>query len=257
MASLDSRGFRSGDRVDRDPSSPFSAPARPGRLAGLATAQAGAIHPELAFDAAVAIALSSGTLSRSGEADRDSSRFNDTSYVLMGVKGGTVQRIARADLLRELERRARINNQLQQYHLRFRPNRSTVLLALLAGFAAIVAAQGWMNMLNERRIAALEESYLEHQASAAGGEPTSDISAIETLAEFESRVMKARLDGCYAEAQTNLARAADELNLAMSQRGQSQANLQLANLAYEDYKLVRDSCRNSMVGLLSWLPSGK
>jgi hypothetical protein len=253
MASLHARRQPSPSR------SPGKTSVLPGLFPTHGVSPGGAIDSELAFEAAVAIALGAGTLSRAGEADRDRSRFTDASYVLMGVKGGAVQRIPRAEIVAELERRARINSNLEQYHLRFRPGRATVLVALFAGFTAVLGAQGWMNMLNERRIAALEESYLEHQASVVQGEPTTEMAAIETVGEFESRVMRARLDGCYDEVKASLARAADQLKLATRQRGQEGANPNLlkASHAYEDYKLARDNCRNSMFDLMSWLPSGK
>ena len=205
-------------------------------------------------------AISAGVISRSGEASQEASRFTETSYVLMGVKGGALRRIPRVEIVAELERQARINSNLEQYHLRFRPGRATVMLGLFGGFATLLFSQGWMNTINERRVAALEASYLEHQASLSGTGDRADLASIETVHEFQARVMRARMDGCYANVQANLARAAGSLQVAMNQRAagspandpRALANLQEADGAYQQYRAALESCRNSLFGLFNW-----
>jgi hypothetical protein len=111
-------------------------------------------------------------------------------------------------------------------------------------------------MINDRRIADLEESYLAHQASVLEGSSESDLAAIETIGEFESRVLRTRLDGCYAQVKDNLARAADRLNLAMEKRAAADSQVRLVDATgtYAQYRQSRESCRNSLLGLFPGLP---
>lgn len=227
----------------------------PGLFSKSGQAAPGSIDPELAFEAGVSIALSSGAIGRAGEASLELSRFTDTSYVLMSPAGVALQRIPRPDIVAELERLARINGNLEHYRLRFRSGRVTVMASMFAGFTVLLSMQGWTNMINDRRIADLEESYLAHQASVEQGSSESDLAAIETIGEFESRVLRTRLDGCYAQVKDNLARAAERLNVAMEKRTATDGQVRLvdANGAYEQYRQSRDSCRNSLLGLFPGL----
>lgn len=219
----------------------------------------GEIDAERAYQAAVSIVISAGVISQPCEASKEASRFTETSYVLMGAKGGALRRIPRVEIVAELERQDRINGNLEQYHLRFRPGRTTVMVGLFGGFATLLFSHGWMNTINERRIAALEASYLEHQASVSGAGDRADLAAIETVHEFQSRVMRARLDGCYANVQANLARAAGSLKVAMNQRAagglahdpKALANLQQADGSYQQYRAALEHCRNSLFGLFN------
>ena len=243
------------------PSSPAQSSAqwRPPPVLG----RPGSIDPELAFEAAVALALSSGAISRAGEAVRDASRFTDTSYVLMGPAGVTLKRISRAAIVAELERQARINGNLESYRLRFRPGRTTVMVAVFAGFSALLAMQAWVNAINERRIVALEQAYLDHQASLAAGPggsatPGVQLATIETVGEFESRLLRTKFEGCYDEVKANLARATDQLKLAHQSGASGSAPLHLldARRTYEEFKAAHRSCRGSLAGLFSgWFPS--
>jgi hypothetical protein len=222
--------------------------------------RAGSIDPELAFEAAVALALSCGAIARAGEASREASRFTDSSYVLMGPDSATLKRIARADIVAELERQARIHGNLERYRLRFRPGRFTLMAALFAGFTALLSMQAWMNLINERRLAALEQSYLDHQASLAGGEAGADqaeLAAIETVGEFERRLLRTQFEGCYGEVKANLARATDRLRNAHQNAGGEGAPSDLVDArgAYEEFKAAQRACRGSLLGLFSgWLP---
>ncbi len=235
---------------------PFKSAMQPGLPPKSGQTPTGSIDPELAFEAGVSIALGCGAIARAGEASQKLSRFTDTSYVLMSSAGVTLQRIPRADIVAELERQARINGNLEHYRLRFRPGRVTVMASLFAGFTVLLSMQGWTNMINDRRIADLEESYLAHQASVQQGSSDSELAAIETIGEFESRVLRTRLDGCYAQVKHNLARAADRLNAAMETRTATDGQVRLvdANGAYEQYLQSRDSCRKSLLGLFPGLP---
>jgi len=222
--------------------------------------RAGSIDSELAFEAAVALALSCGAIARAGEASREASRFTDSSYVLMGPGAATLKRIPRADILAELERQARINGNLERYRLRFRPGRFTLMAAVFAGFTALLSMQAWMNLVNERRLAALEQSYLDHQASLAGGEGGGDqteLAAIETVGEFERRLLRTQFEGCYGEVKANLARATDRLRTAHQNGAGERAPSDLVDArgAYEDFKAAQRACRGSLFGLFSsWLP---
>lgn len=206
------------------------------------------IDPELAYEAAVSIALGSGAISRSGEASPEHSRFTDSSYVLMGSAGTTLQRIPRAEILAELERLARINGNLEHYRLRFGPGRWPVLTGLFLGAAAMLSVQVWVNVINERRLAALEQSYLEHQASLDQGAVPSELASLESIGEFESRLLRARFDGCYGEVRDSLARAAERLGSVETSGSREESSLRLSDAqgAYEEFKASRDSCRQAM-----------
>lgn len=229
-------------------SSPSSPPTQ------VASEQAGteSMDPELAFEAAVALALSCGAISRAGEAIRETSHFTGSCYALMGPGTVTLKRIAHADLVAELERQARIHGNLESYRLRFRPRRTTVIAALLAGFIALLSMQAWMNQVSARRIAELERGYLDHQnslvaASGSSATPETELATIETVADFEARLQRAQFDGCYSEVKANLAKATDQLVLAHQSRGagRSPQHLVDASGAYQVFKASHRSCRNA------------
>lgn len=206
------------------------------------------IDPELAFEAAVSIALGTGVINRTGEASREHSRFTDSSYVLMAPGGTTLQRIPRAEILAELERLARINGNLEHYRLRFGPGRWPVLMGLVIGAAGLLSVQAWVNVINERRLAALEQSYLEHQASLDGGGAASELASLETISEFEERLLRARFDGCYGAVRDSLARATDQLSSIQASGTRDASSLRFVDAqgAYEEFKASRESCRQAM-----------
>lgn len=245
------RGSRNGGSRNggtQDDSTPCPRP----QVAPPARDWAESMDPELAFEAAVALALSCGAISRAGEAVREASHFTGSAYALMGPGAVTLKRIPLADLVAELERQARIHGSLEHYRLRFRPRRTTVIAALLAGFTALLSMQAWMNQVSERRIAELERGYLDHQNSlvaASGSSATSgtELATIETVADFEQRLLRAQFDGCYSEVKADLAKATDQLVLAHQSRGagRSPQHLVDASGAYQVFKESHRSCRNA------------
>lgn len=262
MASLH-RHSPQGSHPDDSTSSASAAAAGPAATGqGRAESRPESIDPELAFEAAVALALSCGAIAHAGEAVREASHFSASGYVLMGPGAMTLKRFAQAEIVAELERQARIHDNLEHYQLRFRPRHTTVLAALLAGCTALVSMQAWMNQISERRLTELEQSFLDHQAfltSATSGSTASGpaLAAIETVAEFEDRLQRSRFEGCYQAVKANLAKATDQLVLADQSPAAAAAprHLQDARAAYGAFQLARRSCSRSVISpLAGWWP---
>lgn len=214
----------------------------------LATFQAEAISAEPAFEAAVSIALKSGVISHSAEASPEFSHFTASSYVLAASGGRTLLRFPRARIQKEQERLERINGNLESYRLSFWPGYRPVLVGLFLGAVALLAMRAWGNAIDERRLAAFEQSYLDHQASLDGGTVGLELAMLEPIDAFEARMMRARFHGCYGEVRDILARATDQLASVQTTGSQQATSLLRLNAqdAYEEFKASRQSCRQAM-----------
>lgn len=206
------------------------------------------IDPKLAFEAAVSLARSSGSIRRASQASQDLSRLTDSSYVLMGPGGVTLKRFPRSELLTELERLERLNGNLEQHRLRFGPGRGPVLITLFALAGGVVAVQALVNEINERRLSALEQSYLAHQQSLAQGSGAAAQEGLETISDFQARLQRVRFDGCYQEARDTLARATQQLSSAQASGSRDESSLRLVDArgAYEQFRASRATCRQAM-----------